>query len=323
MSADLGLVGDIGGTNARFALTERKGGAIQLVQPKIHINRDYPSAEAAIDAYLAEVGGARPSSVVLSVAGPVTDGAIEFTNLDWELSEDHLRRHGGFASAQLINDFGAQALGATRVPPGGLRRIGPAVPGLKAGAIAVLGPGTGFGVGALVRDGGREVVLASEGGHAGFAPVEEIEVEIWRWFARRHDRVSIERVLSGPGLFELYKALAEIEGAKPVYVDQRQVQAAATSGDALAAATVDRFCKVLGSTAGDIALTFGARGGVYVSGGVAVGLVDAIGSGGFRARFEAKGRFEDYMRDIPTFVVLEPYAALLGAASLLPPLEAS
>jgi glucokinase len=316
-----GLVGDIGGTNARFALAVEEGGRIALFEPRSYANRAYPSAEAAIAAYLSDTGAEKPDKAVLAVAGPINQGAIRFTNLAWELSEARLCRHGGFKAARLINDFAAQALGAPRVAPDRLLRLGPEIPTPDQGTLAVLGPGTGFGVAGLVRERGREVVLTTEGGHAGFAPTDETEVEIWRRFARRRERVSIERVLSGAGFYELYQALADIEGARAVFANQEEVQAAALQGDALAMATVDRFCRILGSTAGDIALGLGARGGVYVSGGVAAHLAEPLATGGFRERFDDKGRFEDYMRAIPVWLVREPYVALVGAASVLKTLE--
>jgi glucokinase len=312
-----GLVGDIGGTHARFALASH--GAI--LEPRTYANKDYPSAEAAIEAYLSSIKPRRqPKRVVVAVAGPVTDGAIDFTNSDWILSEDQLRRAGGFQAARLINDFAAQALGAPRTAAHGLKLIGPAVRGEPEETLAILGPGTGFGVAGLTRQGGREIVLATEGGHAGFAPCDEVEVQVWRWLQRRHDHVSIERILSGPGLYELYQALAEIEGKPAALTDQRAVQAACKT-DALAGATVERFCLILGAAAGDLTLALGARGGVYVTGGVAQGLAEQIAAGGFRQRFEAKGRFEAYMQAIPTWLILEPYTALIGAASLLGSLE--
>lgn len=315
-----GLVGDIGGTHARFALTE--AGKAQIREPRTYDNRDFASLEAVIEAYLHDARPAgQPTAAVLAVAGPVTNGAIRFTNLDWEISEDRLHREAGFAEARLINDFAAQALGAPQVGPQGLRRIGPETPGSPGATLAVLGPGTGFGLAGLVREGRREMVLATEGGHAGFAPCDELELEIWRWFSRRHARVSIERLLSGPGLYELYCALAEIRSQPCRLTDQRQVQAAGAAGDELAAATVERFCLILGATAGDVALSLGARGGVYVTGGVAQGLADQIVAGGFRRRFEAKGRFEGYMQVIPTWLILEPYTALMGAATVLSSLE--
>jgi glucokinase len=315
-----GLVGDIGGTNARFALAVEEGGRIALFEPRSYANKAYPSAEAAIAEYLSDIGAERPEKAVLAVAGPINQGAIRFTNLDWELSEARLRSHGDFKGARLINDFAAQALGAIRVAPDKLLRIGPEIPTPSEPTLAVLGPGTGFGVAGLIREPSQELVLTTEGGHAGFAPTDETEIEIWRRF-RKRERVSIERVLSGKGFYELYLALADIEGVQPTLANQEEVQAAALKGDALSMATVDRFCRILGSTAGDIALELGARGGVYVSGGVAGRMADQLAAGGFRERFDDKGRFESYMRAIPVWLVRDPFVALLGAASVLKLLE--
>jgi glucokinase len=315
-----GLVGDIGGTHARFALSE---GRPAIREPRTYNVSDYPTLEAIIEAYLNDVGGRRPTLAVLAVAGPVTNGEMEFTNLNWRLSEMALREKAGFSGARLINDFAAQALGAPRVESKGLRRIGPDVTGQAQGTIAIMGPGTGFGLAALAYDGPRETVLATEGGHAGFAPFDEAELEIWRILRRRLGRVSIERVLSGPGLYDIYLALAEINGRAPRLNDEREVHRAGDGGDELAAGALDQFCAILGSTAGDIALSLGARGGVFITGGVALKLADRICAGGFRDRFESKGRFDSYMRAIPTQLVLEPYTALIGAAALLATLETS
>ena len=317
----LGLVGDLGGTNSRFALVEETDGLPVVSEPKGYANTDYGSPEEAIGAYLKDPGASQPAKVVLAVAGPVTNGAMHFTNLDWEVSEARLASVGGFKAARLLNDFAAQALGAVRVAPGKLQVLGPQIARPDEGTSVILGPGTGFGVAGLVREAGSETVLATEGGHVGFAPTDDLEIEIWRRFARGRERISIERVLSGSGLFELYQALADIEGAPATLADQRAVQAAAEAGDPLAGSTVDRFCRILGSTAGDFALGYGARAGVYVTGGVAEKLADQLAKGGFRERFEAKGRFQDYMRAIPAWLVLDPYAALIGAASQLSALE--
>jgi glucokinase len=318
----LGLVGDIGGTNARFALAEDADGRPVVREPRGYANAEHASPEDAIQAYLKDIGASRPAKAVLAVAGPVADGAMHFTNLDWEVSEARLKSVAGFEAARLLNDFEAQALAAPRLAPNNLLRLGPEVATPAEGTLAILGPGTGFGVAGLVRRGASEMVLTTEGGHAGFAPTDEVELEIWRRFARQRERVSIERVLSGSGLFELYQALADIDGVPASLSDQKEVHAAADAGDPLARRTVDRFCCILGSTAGDIALGMGARGGVYVTGGVAQRLADHLAASGFRERFEAKGRFVDYMRAIPTLLVLDPYAALIGAASQLAALEA-
>lgn len=318
-----GLVGDLGGTNARFALVQEQGGRPDPSGIKAYAARDYASPEDAIEAYLKDIGAARPARVVLAVAGPITDGAMHFTNLDWEVSEARLTRVGGFKAARLLNDFAAQALGAPRLDRANLRVLGPDLDRPDQGTMLILGPGTGFGVAGLVRQGAVETVLSTEGGHVAFAPTDDFEIEIWRRFARGRDRISIERILSGSGLHELYQAIADIEGLQAPMQDARAVQAAAESGDALAARAIDRFCRILGSTAGDFALGFGARGGVYVTGGVAEKLANELAQGGFRERFEAKGRFVDYMRAIPTWLVTDPYAPLIGAASQLAALEAS
>ena len=318
----LGLVGDIGGTNARFALAEDAGGRPVVREPRGYANKDHDGLEGAIDAYLEELGAPRPAKVILAVAGPVTGGATRFTNSSWVVSEERLKSVGGFKAARLLNDFAAQALGAPRVASEDLVRLGPDVQTPAAGTLAILGPGTGFGVAGLVREFGVEVVLSTEGGHAGFAPSDEVEVEIWRRLARNRTRISVERVLSGTGLHELYQALGDIEGLAAPLPDARSVQQACEAGDPLARQTVDRFCRILGSAAGDIALTLGARGGVYVTGGVAEKLAVELQKSAFRERFEAKGRFVDYMRAIPTWLVMDPYAALIGAASQLAALEA-
>ncbi len=159
-------------------------------------------------------------------------------------------------------------------------------------------------------------MLTTEGGHVAFAPSDETEIEIWRRLTRKYGRVSVERVLSGSGLYDLYLALADIAGAKPACADPKGVEEAARAGDAVAGQTIDRFCRILGAVAGDIALGLGARGGVYVTGGVAQHLADHIAAGGFRERFEAKGRFDGYMRAIPTYLITDAYTALIGSAQV-------
>ena len=324
MSVVRGLIGDVGGTNARFALAELKDGRPVVSRPETFPNRDFSSPQAVIEAYLQRIGAdRRPEQVVIAVAGPVTRGAAHLTNLDWEFSEAALKAKAGFREARLINDFAAMALGAARLGPEGLRPLGPHIAGDPEGTIAVLGPGTGFGQGGVVRQGGREMVLTTEGGHVAFAPTDELEVEIWRRLKAQFGRVSVERILSGPGLYDLYLALGAVQGQAADCADEREVHAAADRGDALAGAAVERFVLILGSVAGDVALALGARGGVYVTGGVAQKLADRVAGDGFRKRFEAKGRFHGYMRAIPTWLVTDPYTALIGAASVLAQMEAA
>jgi len=176
-------------------------------------------------------------------------------------------------------------------------------------------------VAGLARSERGDVAVAGEGGHAGFAPADEVETEIWRWFAARYERVSIERLLSGAGLFEIYRALGEIEGVEAPLADERAVMSEGLGGSGLAGAALDRFAGILGSVAGDLALSFGARGGVFISGGIAPRMADRLAAGPFRSRFEAKGRLAPYVRAIPTNLVLHPYPAILGAARELEQME--
>ncbi len=236
------------------------------------------------------------------------------------LDEHRLAAIGGFAHVRLINDFTAQALAIARLRPSDTRLVGPRVRGLARATRAVLGPGTGFGAAALVDDGRGRAVMTGEAGHAGFAPEEDIEVEILRRLSKRGiERVSVEHLLSGPGLLNLYKTLGDIAGQATPIDAPDEVTKAGLAGDALAREALARFCAILGSAAGNFALATGARGGVYISGGITPDILDFLKASDFRRRFEAKDRMSDYLSAIPTRVVVQPHAALIGAASLLEP----
>ncbi len=316
----LGLVGDIGGTNARFALVEFDGPDVRLIEPTAYKGEDYGKAEDAIEDYLAKVGVKHPDQAVVAVAGPIEDGQVHMTNLDWTISEDGLRKANGFRAAKLINDFTAQALAAPRLALKDLRQIG-SLPTSAEGDLAILGPGTGFGVAGLVRHHGVEMPLATEGGHVAFAPLDEVEIEVLRLLTRQLNggRVSVERILSGPGMEDLHVTLGAAEGRKVEALEAKQITQRAIEGCADSLATVNRFCAVLGSTAGDIALTLGARGGVFIAGGIAPRIIDILEKSPFRQRFEEKGRLSGYTQDIPTHVILHPHTALIGAAVALTP----
>ena len=315
-----GLVGDVGGTHARLALIDPQG---HIRHPKTYNNRDFGSLTDIIHGYLeGTVGRRRPPRVVIAVAGPVLDGEIEFTNLDWQVSEGDLLATFEFEAVKLINDFAAQALACPRLAADELRPLGkPLGRGSYDCPMVVLGAGTGFGVAGLARSARGDVAVATEGGHAGFAPSDEVEVEVWRRLDARHGRVSIERLLSGPGLFELYQALGDMEGKPGNLPDEMVVTQSGLAGDPLASATLDRFAAIMGAVAGDLALTFGARGGVFISGGIAPRIADRLAAGAFRARFEDKGRLSDYVAAIPTNLVLHPYPAIVGAARELEQME--
>ena len=310
-----GLVGDIGGTNARLALVDTEG---HLRNPKTYAAADYAALPDVIGAYLdSTVGRRRPPRAVIAVAGPVIDGEIEFTNNDWRISEGELIGSFEFETAKLLNDFAAQAMAAPVLAAENLQRVGPELSGSEGAPLVVCGAGTGFGVAGLARSERGDVAVASEGGHMAFAPCNGLEADLLSWLREKHGRVSIERVLSGSGLADLYRALAAVRGKAPELTDERAVLNAGLAGDLLAGEALNVFCGVLGSVAGDLALTFGARGGVYLSGGVAPRMIALLKSGVFRERFEDKGRLSDYVRDIPTWLIVHPYAALVGAARAL------
>lgn len=315
-----GLVGDVGGTHARLALVDPQG---HVRHPRTFLNADYGALSEIIAEYIETTAGRRrPPRAVIAVAGPVLDGEIEFTNLDWQVSEGDLLAHFEFEAVKLINDFAAQALACPRLDADDLKPLGPKIArGAHDCPMVVLGAGTGFGVAGLARGERSDVAVATEGGHAAFAPYDEVEVEVWRRLKAQHGRVSIERLLSGPGLFDLYQALGDVEGRPGELADEIAVTKSGLTGDALASAALDRFAAIMGSVAGDLALSFGARGGVFVSGGIAPRIADRLASGAFRARFEDKGRLTDYVKAIPTNLVIHPYPAIVGAARELEQME--
>lgn len=307
------LVGDIGGTNARFALV----GTGRPESRRVYQCADYTEAQTAIEAYLAEIKPeARPQSISLAVAGPVFEGSITFTNNGWRISESELLANG-FERARLVNDFAALAIALANVAPEDLVSLGSPRAALPGATTVVLGPGTGFGVAALVRDRGLQAVSTTEGGHVAFAPCDDEEMELLRVMRRQFARVSVERILSGPGLASLHQALAVVDGRMQEPLEAAEITRRARAGDESCLRTTKRFCSILGSVAGDFALAYGARGGVCIAGGVAEKMADLIKVSDFRARFEDKGRFATYAQAIPTWLLGSTDAALIGAAQAL------
>jgi glucokinase len=314
----MGLVADIGGTNARFALAARVDGRPELFGLESFYCRDFHSAEEAVTAYLKGHERARPTSAVLAVAGPVINGEISFTNTDWTISERKFRDTMNLASAKLVNDYAALALAAPLLETTDTILIGPEHDTRAVGNILILGAGTGFGVSALVRSESVEAVLTTEGGHTSFAPTNELEVRIWRILNQQFGRVSIERILSGPGLLSLHDALCQIEGKTSDCRKPADVTRASQAGDATAEHTLQVFCEIMGSVAGDFALAYGSEGGVYLAGGVNKHLAEVLRTSNFRERFEDKGRFRSYTRRISTRLIINTHTvALIGAARTL------
>jgi glucokinase len=308
------LVGDVGGTNARFAVVETEP---FYIADRLDLPADnYPAFDAALDAYLDHLGREHPNAAAIGVAGPVTAGQVNFTNRNWEASEDGLRKRG-FARALLINDFAAAAYAVVALEPDDLCDIGPRLEGVEDEPVTVLGAGTGFGVSCLARFRGTSLPIATEGGHVSFAPQDAEQSEVRRILAGQFGHVSIERVLSGPGLVNLHVALGEMAGQTVPACTAAEIVELAESNDAICAKAVDMFCAVFGAAAGDFALAHGARGGVYIAGGIARKIERIFVTSSFRAAFENKGRLSYYVKAIPTRLILNEDSAFLGAALAL------
>lgn len=312
------IVGDIGGTHARLALTAFGAEQPRILVEHIYDSRGEPEFSDVLSRFVEDADiAAKPPVIVLAVAGPVMDGEVKLTNLGWHLRERDLAGLG-FHECRLMNDFAALAMGVTVLPADGTARIGPELPGQADGAMAVVGAGTGFGAAGVLRGGGAPRPFATEGGHISFAPVDAVEIEVLRILQGKFEHVSVERVLSGPGLVNLHAALAQIRGEKPdsAMNDGAAIAKAADAGDAVARETVERFCMIYGSVSGDFALAYGATGGVFLAGGIAPKMRKQLDAGSFRARFEAKGRLSHFVESVPTTLVLRDDTALLGATEV-------
>jgi glucokinase len=317
------LVADIGGTWVRFALacrTSRPAPAL-LAERRLAV-AEHPSLVAAASHYLACLGGEfqAPTDAVFAIAGRVEGDAAAMTNHPWRIAAPECAEALALRRVRLLNDFAAQALAlphlarADRVVLGGHEAT---VPASGDWTLAVLGPGTGLGVSALLSRSGRQSALASEGGHAAFAPKNARQRAVLEQLATRFPRVSYERVVSGSGLSNLHWALARQAGIDtPPVLPSEQVTAMARAADPTALQAVEVFCEIFGAFAGDLVLTFGAWDGVYLSGGLVAPLLDDLRRGGFRVAFEAKGRFAAAMARVPVYAVVHPQPGLLGAAAL-------
>jgi glucokinase len=309
MSARERLVADIGGTHARFALCGPDGepAAEEWLQVA-----DYPGLVEAAQAYLA---GRKVADAVFAVATPVDSDWIGLTNAPWAFSIRATQEALGLERFAVINDFAAQALAVPRLAPEDRVQIGGGEPQAGA-AIAVIGPGTGLGVSGVLPVQGIWYPIPSEGGHVSLAPHDERDAALLACLRRRFDHVSNERVLSGPGLINLATALAELDGEMLVLRDPREVSRRAESGECpFCTEALQRFSAFLGGASGDLALLFCALGGVYISGGLCRNLGPLFDLERFRARFVAKGRFVDYLRRVPIYLVTRRDSGLVGAAA--------
>lgn len=308
---------DIGGTHARFALASIGQGRIALGEPTTFKTADHASFRTAWEAFARLQGGQLPRAAAIAIAGPVNGELIKFTNNPWIIRPTLIPKELGVERCTLVNDFGAVGHAVAHAEDEHfLHLTGPETPLPAEGTLSIVGPGTGLGVAHVWRDGkGGYRVQATEGGHLDFAPLDAIEDAILARLRTRYRRVSIERVVSGPGIVDIYEALAALEGKAIAPLDDKTLwQLGASGTDSLAAAAVDRFCLSLGAVAGDIALAQGASG-VVIAGGLGLRIRDTLLRSGFSERFRAKGRFEGLMAALPVKLITHPQPGLFGAAA--------
>lgn len=307
---------DIGGTHARFALATLEDGRVTLDTPCTLKTAEHASLERAWEAFGQRLGRPLPRAAAIAVACPMQGDVLKLTNNPWMIRPALLGERLGVDRFTLVNDFAAVAHAVAVAGPDDLRHLcGPEAPLPERGVVTVVGPGTGLGVAQLVRGPGGSMVLATEGGHIDYAPLDSIEDAILTFLRARFRRVSVERVVCGPGLLNIYEALAALEGAPVRFTDDKSLWAEALSGsDSLATAAFDRFRLSLGSVAGDLALAHGASG-VVVAGGLGQRIADRLPGSGFAERFAGKGRFESMMRGLPVKLITTPEPGLVGAAA--------
>jgi glucokinase len=302
------LIADIGGTHSRCALVVDG----RMGKPNVVMNDQHSGIADMLRAGLSALAPDMPvTEGAIAVAAPVRGDHVDMTNRGWQFSVEGLRRELGLERLDVINDFTAIALALPHLKDSQRVPVGGGAP-LPDAAVAVLGPGTGLGVSALVPHHGAWAAVTGEGGHVTLPAANELEARLIERARGRFGHVSAERFVSGPGMLNLHEVLALELGVPAIARTPPEVSARAASGDDLARRTVDLFFGFLGTIAADVALTFGALGGVYLAGGILPGHREALLASSFRTRFESKGRYVDYLRAIPTYLVTAPQPGLLG-----------
>lgn len=311
------LVGDIGGTNARLAILGKDGWPIE---PITYACDDFPGLSEAIDAFQKERGIDSFSDAVIAVATPITSDIVNLTNNHWAFSIKAMEASLGLGAGrfQVMNDFKALALSVPHLKENDIQKIGPGR-AVSGSPIAVIGPGTGLGVSGLIPTGmGGWIALEGEGGHVSIGVRTDREIAIHDILNDRYRHVSAERFLSGEGLENICNALREVDKLAPLDLTPALITACGMSGeDSTCAEALNIFADLLGSCAGNLALTLGAEGGVYIGGGIVPRLGEWFTQSNFREQFEAKGRMSSFLAKVPTYVIVAPYPALTGAASVM------
>jgi glucokinase len=307
------LLADIGATNARFALA---AGGVAGPVAGFEVAKHARFADAATTFLRQHDGHGTVTDALIAAAGPVEEGRVVLTNCAWTIDAEDLRSALGLARVRVLNDFEATARSLPCLAATDLHSIGRGR-AMVGAPMAVLGPGSGLGVAGLAVATGEPVVIASEGGHATMAPTTAREEALIAHLRAQFGHVSAERLISGPGLENIYRASAALDGVQVPPRNAAEItQAALSNACPIARAALDAFCAFLGTFAGNVALIFGARGGVFIAGGIAPRIVDFMTRSQFRERFEAKGRFRSYLEAIPTSIIVHPAATFVGLASL-------
>lgn len=308
---------DIGGTHARFALAEVDAGLVVSLGEAVTLKTaDHASFQLAWQEFERLSGAPLPGAVAIAVAGPVGGEIIKFTNNPWIIRPAMIPERLGAELHIVVNDFAAVAHAVAQASPGHFIHLtGPDVPLPRQGTISVVGPGTGLGVAQLWKNGDTYHVQPTEGGHMDFAPLDRIEDAVLARLRGRHRRVSVERVVAGPGIVDIYETLAALENRAITARTDKELWELGTSGeDTLATLAIDRFCLSLGSVAGDLALAHGAAA-LVMAGGLGLRIKDTLVRSGFATRFTAKGRFEGLMAALPVKLITHPQPGLFGAAA--------
>ncbi|SMF04908.1 glucokinase [Alteromonadaceae bacterium Bs31] len=312
------IVADIGGTNARFALVVgEQAGQFVIENISILNGSEYATFSDALRAYMSQLDGVKVHSACVAIAGPVEGDAVKMTNLSWSFSQAAVCEEFAFNRFIAINDFASLAVATSALLPGDLVSLRDGLRDPR-GNKAILGPGTGLGVAGLAYTGKGWLPIPSEGGHVNIAPATPLECEVIKAAMARHGHVSAEVFISGPGLVNLYKVMCDVNGAEPRSLEPKNVTAEGVSGeDQNCRQTLDVFCSFIGSLAGNIALTYGAKGGVYLGGGVLPRIADFLKASDFNQRFSDKGVMSKYVKDIPVDLISHPHLAILGSAAWL------
>jgi glucokinase len=311
------LLADIGGTYARFTLETAPGVFAHAASLRCAGHADF---HAAVTAYLAALPADAAAGIehaAIAIANPVEGDEVRMTNYHWRFSIEQMRQRLDLRTLVVVNDFTALAMALPRLAPGQRRQVG-AGTAREHSVVGLLGAGSGLGVSGLIPATDGYVALGTEGGHTAFSPRDEREIAILRYGMRQHPHLSHERLLSGPGLELIYRALCERAGRAPEALAAPEITRRALAGsDAVCAETLQAFCLMLGTAAANLAVTLGALGGIYIGGGIVPRLGETFDRSGFRQRFEDKGRFSDYVKGIPTYVVTAEQATFMGASAIL------